>query len=52
MVARRNWTVQWWESQQDYYELVTSVAVIDELKQGNHPNKDETLKLIEPLPFD
>lgn len=28
MVARRNWTRQWWDSQRYYYQLVTSLAVI------------------------
>ncbi len=30
MIARRDWTRYWWDIQKDYYELVTSVAVIFE----------------------
>ncbi len=31
VVARRDWTRQWWDGATDRYELVTSPAVLDEL---------------------
>jgi len=31
-VARREWTRQWWDNNRDAYELVSSTAVIEELK--------------------
>lgn len=34
IVARRNWTRQWWDDHRDGFELVTSAAVIEELKGG------------------
>lgn len=46
MVARRHWTREWWDKKRCLYELVTSFAVIDELREGNHPHKAETLDLI------
>lgn len=33
------------------YEKVTNLAVIAELEQGNHPNKQEKLNLISKLPL-
>ena len=49
MVARREWTRQWWDAHHDDYETVTSIAVHEELEEGTHPKKQETLKLIEPI---
>jgi hypothetical protein len=49
MIARHNWTVEWWETQGQMYELVTSVPVIEELQRGNYPNRPETLELISDL---
>ncbi|OGH56147.1 MAG: hypothetical protein A3I06_14860, partial [Candidatus Lindowbacteria bacterium RIFCSPLOWO2_02_FULL_62_12] len=49
MVSRRDWTVQWWDRLGEKYELVTSEAVIDELQSGNHPARDECLRLIEKV---
>jgi hypothetical protein len=50
MVARKQWTQQWWEHAEDNYSLVTSVAVIDELNQGDFPSKKEALDLLAALP--
>ena len=51
MVARRNWTKDWWDNQRRHYELVTSIAVIEELEQGCHPCKELALGLISELPI-
>ena len=51
MIARRDWTREWWDNHRKYYELVTSIGVIDELERGVHPNKEEALKLIADLPL-
>lgn len=51
MIARRNWTREWWDYQRRYYELVTSVTVIEELERGKHPNKERALELIEQIPL-
>ena len=50
MVARRNWTREWWERKRHDYELVTSAAVIAELA-GAIPYKGlEIMELIASLP--
>ena len=33
MVAIRDWTREWWQRERGKYELVSSVAVLDELRQ-------------------
>ena len=51
MVARRNWTVDWWNHCRAKFELVTSLPVIEELQDGNHPNKKQALELISKIPL-
>ena len=34
MIARQQWTRDWWDNHRSSYELVTSEAVIDELEKG------------------
>ena len=51
MIARRNWTRDWWDNQSQKYKPVISDPVWDELKRGVYPHQKEALKLIEKLPF-
>ena len=51
MIARRNWTVEWWDSQSDHYQIVTSLAVIEELERGDYPNKEKVLDLVKDVPI-
>lgn len=51
MVARRTWTREWWDDHRYSYEVVTSVAVLDELRRGDHPNRQQTLTLLQKLPL-
>ena len=51
MVARRNWTVDWWNHCRTKFELVTSLPVIEELQDGSHPNKKQALELISRIPL-
>ncbi|PSB01724.1 hypothetical protein C7B64_16910 [Merismopedia glauca CCAP 1448/3] len=51
MVARREWTKEWWSKARDRYLLTTSVAVLDELNRGNFPGKNEAVNLISNLFF-
>jgi hypothetical protein len=51
IVARRDWTKVWWDTQRHNYELVIGSIVIEELEQGNHPSKELTLKLVDDLPI-
>ncbi len=52
MVARRNWTREWWErafEQGD--ELVTSNTVLNELMKGEYDSMNNCLELISTLPL-
>lgn len=51
MVARREWTRQWWNRARADCELVTSPPVVDELERGDFPSREECLRLIAPLPL-
>jgi hypothetical protein len=51
MVARRAWTREWWAATSTTSELVTSVAVLDELQRGDFPSKQECLELVTSLPL-
>jgi hypothetical protein len=51
MVARREWTREWWSRASTIgTELVTSVAVIDELERGDFAARTDCLGLIGGLP--
>ena len=49
MIARKEWTRFWWNNVKQKYELVTSIAVLDELNKGNFPNKEEVIQLINDI---
>lgn len=51
MVARREWTREWWDHHRSHYLLVTSIAVIEELERGDHPRKQECLELLARVPL-
>jgi len=46
MVARHDWTRDWWDNHRHGYQLVTSEAVLDELARGEYPSKGEALLLM------
>jgi hypothetical protein len=46
VIARRNWTRDWWDSRRQAYQLVTSVAVIDELQADTFPNQDQAIAFL------
>lgn len=47
MVARRNWTRRWFDAaRQSGDELVTSLAVEAELRNGDYPSRQEAMTLI------
>ena len=48
-VARREWTRNWWDHHRHEYLLVTGLPVIEELSRGNHPRKQEKLRLMEAV---
>jgi predicted nucleic acid-binding protein len=51
MIARRQWTRQWWEECRPHYEIFTSDAVLDELRRGHYPIQAETLALASQIPL-
>jgi predicted nucleic acid-binding protein len=51
MIAMREWTKSWWDNQRHHYELVTSIPVIEELENGDHPSKQKTIELISKTPI-
>jgi len=51
VLARREWTRQWWRRAADRYELVTSEAVLEELESGDYKSREEAIELIKALPL-
>lgn len=51
IVARREWTRQWWNTASQKYELVTSPAVLDEIAAGRSEHSAERLTLLVDLPL-
>ncbi len=52
VVARMQWTKQWWSEALDHYELCTSEAVLDELSGGElHQRNAQRLTLINDIPL-
>ncbi|MFL5245004.1 MAG: type II toxin-antitoxin system VapC family toxin [Gemmataceae bacterium] len=50
-MARRQWTRQWWSTASTRFELVTSVAVLDELAGGPQDRSGDWLTLVRDLPL-
>jgi predicted nucleic acid-binding protein len=48
-VARREWTRQWWTDKRQNYDLLTSIAVLNELESGDYPKKENCLNLLNDL---
>ena len=51
MVARREWTREWWKVARNRYEVVTSPAVVDELERGDFPSRERCLSFVANLPL-
>ena len=50
-LARRSWTRRWWPVGQERYTLVTSDAVLLELRRGAYPSREAALTLAQELPL-
>ncbi len=50
MIAKRELTRQWWDHERARYDVFASVAVIEELGEGEYPTKEEALELMRGLP--
>ena len=51
IVAMRDWTRQFWTERREDYALVTSAAVLDELRKGGAHHKKPALDLALTLPL-
>ena len=49
MVARRNWTREWWKSYRPLFVLTTSEAVLAELGEGEYASRDDAISLLKGL---
>ena len=49
--ARKNWTQHWWDFKRGAYDAVSSVAVLDELAQGEYPTRNDSLSLMKTIPL-
>jgi len=49
MVARRQWTREWFDAAVARVELVTSAAVLDELERGDFPGRTDAMAMIQEL---
>jgi predicted nucleic acid-binding protein len=49
MVARRDWTRRWLDSAMSSNRIVSSVAVLDELRRGDFPGRDDALAMLESI---
>ncbi len=50
VIAMRDWTRQWWDTQRPSYEVITSTAVLAELETGNLAHRDDALSMALRLP--
>jgi hypothetical protein len=50
IVARRDWTRQWWSNAAELYELVTGASVLEELAGGRPERSAERIGLVRDLP--
>lgn len=49
MVARRDWTRRWFDVAVTSDRIVSSVAVLDELRRGDFPGRDDCLAMLEMI---
>lgn len=49
--ARREWTRRWWDEAAGNYELVTSDAVLVELRRGDYPSREASLARLTGIPL-
>jgi predicted nucleic acid-binding protein len=47
MVARRDWTRRWFDSAIASDRIVSSVAVLDELRRGNFPGRGDAVSMLD-----
>ncbi len=50
ILARKNWTQHWWDFKREAYHVFTSLAVLDELNQGDYVTKNQAIALLDEVP--
>ncbi len=51
VIARRHWTREWWDEHRHLYEIVSSQAVLHELRAGDYAKKQRCLNLMRDVPL-
>jgi predicted nucleic acid-binding protein len=49
MVARRDWTRRWFDSAIASDRIVSSVAVLDELRRGDFPGRNDAVSMLDNI---
>ena len=49
MVARRDWTRRWYDVAVTLDRIVSSAAVLDELRRGDFPGRDDCLEMLNTI---
>lgn len=49
MIARRDWTRRWYDSAVASDRIVSSVAVLDELRRGDFPGRGDALAMLDQI---
>ncbi|MBU1626088.1 type II toxin-antitoxin system VapC family toxin [bacterium] len=49
LTLHKKLTQRWWDTQRKNYEIYISDFTLQELKQGDYPNKDKVLNLVSPI---
>jgi len=50
-IARREWTREWWDNGKHAFEVVTSIAVIEELLDGSYAKQQDCLSFLDEVPL-
>ena len=50
VVARRDWTREWWDDHRGEFDLFTSQAVKHELQRGVYPHQAEAVAMLNNIP--
>lgn len=49
MIARRNWTREWWRKYRQNFTLKTSEAVLAELEEGDYEARNDAIALLQNI---
>jgi hypothetical protein len=49
-LARKAWTEEWWKYHRMRYECFSSLATLNELRRGSHPERQAKIDMVSDLP--